>query len=57
MNENGLDAYKVQKNDIAHYRIFKLLVGHCVSAVLDNDYFVVITLNVGQGVNKHLRAY
>ena len=57
VNENCLYADQIKEHDIAHYCILQFIIGHSVSAVLDNDYLVVVLLYVGQGVYEHLRTY
>ena len=50
-----LYAYQRKEYDICHNSVLELLVCHSVSAVLDNKYLIIVLLDIGQGVNKHLR--
>ena len=49
-----LYTYQRQEDDICHNSVLELLVGHGVSAVLDNEYLVIILLYIRQCVNEHL---
>ena len=55
VNENDLYSDKRKKNDIIHNSVLQLVIGHCVSAVFDNEYLVVVLLYVRKRVDKYLR--
>ena len=54
VNENHFDADEIQQNDIAHDRPFQIFIDHGIAAVLDDDCFSAVFLDIWQGIHQNL---
>ena len=55
VHQHDFDADQVQKHDVAHDGIFQFVVDHGVAAVLHDDDFMGIVLNIWEGFRKNVR--
>jgi hypothetical protein len=52
VHDHGIHPDQLEQHDVARERLFQLLVGHGVAAVLDDDRPAVETLDVRQRVGQ-----
>ena len=56
VHQHHFDPDEAHQHHVAHDIVLELLVDHGVAAVLDDDDFAVILLDIGQRLDQHLRA-
>ena len=54
VDQDDFDADEVQEDDIAHDRFLQVFIDHGVAAVLDDDDFAAVFLDVRQSVHQNL---
>ena len=55
MHQHHLYAHEREQQQIAHHGALEVLVDHGISAVFDDDDFLVIGFDIGEGLNQDLR--
>ena len=55
--QNHLDADQGEQYNIPHDRVFQFLVDHGISAVLYNNNFAAVFLDIGQGMYQDFRPF